>query len=81
MEFTIFTYTIKHLVYTPPPPAKKKLCITIVFDFFGDDCNTQENWKQWLCKILGGGGGDNVHYGLRESINKLNEVLSFVMEK
>ena len=29
----------------------------------------------------GRGGGDNVHYGLRESINKLNEVLSFVMEK
>ena len=25
------------------------------------------------------GGGDKVHYGLCESINKLNEVLSFVM--
>ena len=45
MEFTIFTYTIKHLIYHPLPfPAKKKiLCITIVFDFFWDDCNTQEN--------------------------------------
>ena len=28
-----------------------------------------------------GGGGDKVPQGLCESINKLNEVLSFVMEK
>ena len=38
---------------TPRPPAKKKLCITIAFDFFWDDCNNQENWKQWLSKIMG----------------------------
>ena len=35
--FTIFTWTIMHLVYPP------KLCITIVFDFSWDDCNTLEN--------------------------------------
>ena len=35
--FTIFTQTIMHLVYPP------KLCITIVFDFSWDDCNTLEN--------------------------------------
>ena len=29
-----------HLV---PPPPKKKLSITIVFDFSWDDCNTLEN--------------------------------------
>ena len=28
-----------------------------------------------------GGTGNKVHYGLCESINKLKEVLSFVMEK
>ena len=29
-------YHLKHLVYPP------KFCITIVFDFSWDDCNTQE---------------------------------------
>ena len=37
--FTFFTQTIMHLVYPP------KLCITIVFDFSWDDCNTQDNLK------------------------------------
>ena len=43
--FTIFTRTKMHLVYPPPPQKKKqkKLCITIVFDFSKDDCNTLEN--------------------------------------
>ena len=35
--FTIFTWTIMHLVYPP------KLCITIAFVFSWDDCNTLEN--------------------------------------
>lgn len=35
--------------YLPP-----KFCITIVFDSFREDRNTQENWKQWLiCKSFG----------------------------
>ena len=37
--FTIFTQTKMHLVYPP------KLCITIVFDFSWDDCNTLDNLK------------------------------------
>ena len=39
---------IMHPVYRrslPPPPAKKKFCITIVFDISLDECNTQEKWK------------------------------------
>ena len=32
-----------------------------------------------IVKVIG--QCDKVHYGLCESINKLNEVLSFVMEK
>ena len=35
------------------PCLPPKICITIFFDFSWDDCNTQENWKQLLCKILG----------------------------
>ena len=31
--------------YLPP-----KFCITIVFDSFREDRNTQENWKQWLIR-------------------------------
>lgn len=32
--------------YLPP-----KVCITIIFDSFREDRNSQENWKQWLiCK-------------------------------
>ena len=40
-----------HLVYPPPPP---KFCITIVF---GMTVKPKGNWKQWLCKILGGKQG------------------------
>ena len=73
-----------HLVYppAPPPPSpKKQLFITIVSDFSWDDCNTQENWKQWLSKRLGSKIYKNkVHYSLCESMNKLNGVMSFVME-
>ena len=35
-----------HLIYPT------KFCITIVLDFPWDDSNTQENWIQWLDKIL-----------------------------
>ena len=57
--FTIFTWTIMHLVYPP------KLCITIVFDFSWDDCNNPGEFgnngyaKFWR--------GNKVHYGLCES--------------
>ena len=50
----------------PPPPLNFAFCITIVFDFSWDDCNTpEENF------FLGGGGGEEgvnkVHYGLGDS--------------
>ena len=51
-----------HLAYPPP-----KFCIIIVFDFSWDDCEIpRRNWKQWLCKILGGKQGA-LHYGLCEN--------------
>ena len=54
-KFTIFTYTTMHLVH-PPPPQKKKNCITIVFDIGWDDCNTQEKLETMVMQNLGGGG-------------------------
>ena len=59
-----------HIDYNAPclPP---KFCITIVLDFFWNDCNTQEKCETMVMQFfffLGGGGGVNeVHYGLCES--------------
>ena len=70
------------LVYpSPPPPQKKKLRITIVFDFSWDDCNTQD--LETMVRQNSGGGGiykNKVHYSVCESMNKLNRVLSFFTE-
>ena len=45
-----------HLVYLPPPPHK--FCLTIVFDFSWDDCNTQKKLETMVMeKLVGGGGG------------------------
>ena len=41
-----FSQGLKCTLFTPPPQKQKKqkkLCITIVFDFSKDDCNTLEN--------------------------------------
>ena len=59
--FTIFTQTIKHLVYPP------KLGITIVFNFSWNDCikNTLENLKTMV--MQNSEGENKVHYGLCES--------------
>ena len=54
-----------HLVYPPPPPPQKKLCITIVFDFSCDDCNTLQNLETMI--IQNSEGENKVHYGLCES--------------
>ena len=43
---------------TPPPP--KKVCISIVFSFSWDGCNTQEKWKT---KVIQNFGGDKLRYG------------------
>ena len=46
----------------PAPPAKKKFCITIVFDSSLDECNTQDKLKTIIKQNFlfsgGGGGGD-----------------------
>ena len=49
--FTIFTYTIMHLVYPP------KLFITIVFDFSWDNSNTLDNLETMVVQNLGGKQG------------------------
>ena len=38
----------------PSPPPKKKFCLTIVFDFSRDDCNTQEKLEKMVMQNLGG---------------------------
>ena len=56
--FTIFTYTIMHLVYPPPPQQQqKKLCITIVFDFSWDNSNTLDNLETMVMQNFGGKQG------------------------
>ena len=47
-----------HFVYVP------ELCITIVFDFSWDDCNTQEKLETMYANFW---GVNKVHYGLCES--------------
>ena len=39
----------------PSPPYK--FCLTIVFDFSWDDCNTQKKLETMVMDKLGGGGG------------------------
>ena len=44
-------YISHNAPYLPP-----KVCISIVFNFVWDGCNTKEKWKQRLAKFGGGGG-------------------------
>ena len=57
-----------HLIYPPPP---HKFCLTIVFDFSWDDCNTQKKLETMVMEKLGarggGGGGNKMHCGLSEN--------------
>ena len=39
-----------------PPSPKKHCCITVVFDFSWDDCNTQERLETMVIQLFGGGG-------------------------
>ena len=57
--FTIFTLPIIHLVCP-------RICITIVFDFSGDACNTQEKLETIVMQNFG--GGNKVYYGQCERI-------------
>ena len=54
------TFPVMHLICPP------KFCISIVFNFSWDSCNTQEKWKtKGMQKFggRGGGGANKVHYG------------------
>ena len=61
---TINHFQIDHNSPCSPPP-KKKLCITIVFDFSWDDCNTLENLETMV--VQNSEGENKVHYSLYES--------------
>ena len=52
-------YISHNAPYLPP-----KVCISIVFNFVWDSCNTKEKWKTKVMQNLGGGGGgaNKVHH-------------------
>ena len=62
---SIHHFHIDHNAPCSPPPQKKKLCITIVFDFSWDDCNTLENLETMV--VQNSEGENKVHYSLYES--------------
>ena len=60
LAFNTSTFPIMHLICYPRTPSKKKVCLSIVFSFSWDGCNTQEKWKTKVMQILfflAGGGG------------------------
>ena len=58
LAFNTSTFPIMHLICSPPHSLPKKVCISIVFSFSWDGCNTQEKWKTKVMQIfLGGVGG------------------------
>ena len=46
--------SIIHLICPPPPPIK--FCMSIVFNFSWDGCNTQEKWKTKVMQNFGSFG-------------------------
>ena len=59
-QFATCTSPIMHLI------CLQKFCISIVFNFSWDSCNSQEKWKTKGMQNLCGGGGvgaNKVHYG------------------
>ena len=67
-KFTIFTQAI-NAICSPPP----KFCITIVFNFSWDDCNTREKLETMAMQSL---GATKVDYGL--NVKMVNTVLLFI---
>ena len=55
-----------HLVYP------LKFCISVVFDFSWDDCNTKEKLETTVTQNLGGGGGgvNRMNFGVCEMVNR-----------
>ena len=61
-NWSIYHFHLDHnaspKIYPPPPhPPPPKFCITIVFDFSWDNCNTQEKLKTMVMQNLGGKQG------------------------
>ena len=48
----------------PPPPTRKKIFLSIVFNFSWDNCNTQEKWKTKLLQNLFLRGREGGHRGV-----------------
>ena len=46
----------QRILFPPPLQPSKKFCISIVFYFSWDGCNTQEKWKVMQNLGVGGGG-------------------------
>ena len=67
-KFTIFTQAI-NAICSPP----SKFCITIVFNFSWDDCNTREKLETMAMQSL---GATKVDYGL--NVKMVNTVLLFI---
>ena len=54
LTISIQNFHIDHNVpYLPPPPQKKKNCITIVFDLPWDDCSTEDKLETIVIKNVG----------------------------
>ena len=51
----------------PPPPPPHKFCLTIVFDFSWDDCNTLKKLETMVMEKLGAREGNKMHCGLSEN--------------
>ena len=65
--FLIHHFHVGHNALCLPSPPYK-FCLTIVFDFSWDDCNTQKKLETMVMEKLGGGGGGNkMHCGLCEN--------------
>ena len=63
-----------HFVYLPPP---YKFCLTIVFDFSWDDCNTQKKLETMVMEKLGGGATRCIVVYVK-MVNGLLRTLSFL---
>ena len=60
---SIFSHRPECTVFTPPPQILHTHCLQFSF---GRTVIPRRNWKQWSCKIWGGGGVNTVHSGLCE---------------
>ena len=55
--FLIHHFHVGHNAPCLPPPPPHKFCLTIVFDFSWDDCNTLKKLETMVMAKLGARGG------------------------